>query len=106
MAETLVDGSLRHGVTEPGLEPRPEDEWVAVGHQRLVVELRTKVASMDIGGDLACVVLSPEDPADDFIEVKPLRPGNLDRAVYWRCQHDICQCGHDIIREDRLDEGR
>src|SRR5437762_5958739 len=98
---------LRRGASKPAFESRRADSrGGAGGYQGLIVQLSAEVASVNIGGDLACVVVVGQDATDKLVKSKFLGARYLKRVIAWRAEHEIGQGGDDIIRKDRLHQGR
>src|SRR5947209_1560432 len=95
------------GSGEPAFEPRRTDSRSAAsGHQGAIVQLRAEIASVNVSSYLAGVVLGGQYATDELVKPKFVRAGYLNDAIRWWAEHEIRQCRDDVVRKDRLYQGR
>ena len=69
-------------------------------------QLGAEVARVRIGDHLARVVARAEALPDQVVEAELLGTRDLDHAIHWRTEGDLCQGAGDIVRRHGLDEHR
>src|ERR1700709_1959159 len=97
---------LPWGVTEPVREPDSTDPRLAGWCQRLIVQLGTEVAGVDIRDHLAPVTLGGQVLPRELVERSSISAGDFDRTVDGRRYRKIGQRRGDVIRRDRLEQSR
>src|ERR1700754_5110614 len=97
---------LRHRVAEPVREPDSTDPRLTGRCQRLIVELGAEVAGVNIRDPLAPVSLCSKELPRELVERSGVGSGNFDRAVDRGRNRKIGKRRGDVIRRDRLEQGR
>lgn len=72
----------------------------------MLVQNGAKVTDLAVRDDLAPILGCAQELADDFVESKPLRAGQVNGTVRRRSQGDIDQGVNHVVRQDGLEKGR
>src|SRR5919198_3666976 len=81
---------------EPVLEAGRGDARAAARREGVVVELGTEVASVDVGDDLARIVVRLEEAGGELVEAEPLWTAQLDDVVQRRTHRSVGERGGDV----------
>ena len=60
---------------------------------------------LDMQRSIKDFLVCAQESSDEFVETELFGTGQLDRAVHWRPECDVGQCGSDVIRHDGLPKG-
>jgi hypothetical protein len=90
---------------QPVLETHRAEPGILARRERLIVQLCSEIARMDVGGDPARVLHRDQIFPGEFIEAEFVRAGQLDDAVNRSAERDVGECCGDIVRSHGLKQG-
>src|SRR5690349_4477772 len=75
-------------------------------HKRVLTQLRTEIFCLWVGDNLARILAFGQPVTDEFIETKPLRPGDFKSSIQWLIHRDLGYGTGNILGRDGLKSHR